>query len=332
MYRSEMHPGPNRSMNLLMTSAGRRNQLMQCFREGASRLGLDLRVLATDLHPEWSSACQQADAAIKVPRCNAPDYIPTLLQLCRDEKISVLVPTIDPELEALSRHRDEFAAIGTRVVVSGVPVVRLAGDKFATAETLAAAGIPTPKTVRLTDYLRDPAQLRFPVIAKPNAGSASVGIIRPKAPADLAGIPPENYIVQELWLGREYTINVFFDDAGQLRCAVPHERIEVRAGEVSKGITRRMPELEAAALKLANALPDARGPLCFQALVAESGDFAVFEINARFGGGYPLAHRSGARFSQWILEETAGLSVSAHNNWNENVVMLRHDTAVFIDG
>ena len=34
-------------MNLLITSAGRRNQLIECFRQDAAALGLPLRVLAT---------------------------------------------------------------------------------------------------------------------------------------------------------------------------------------------------------------------------------------------------------------------------------------------
>jgi len=86
-----------------------------------------------------------------------------------------------------------------------------------------------------------------------------------------------------------------------------------------------------AARKIAAALPGARGPLCFQAIVREDGEYAVFEINARFGGGYPLAHRAGATFSKWLLEEAAGLSCSAHDDWKAGVTMLRYDAAVFLD-
>ena len=56
----------------------------------------------------------------------------------------------------------------------------------------------------------------------------------------------------------------------------------------------------------------------------------VFEINARFGGGFPLTHRAGARFTRWLLEEAAGLLSTAHNDWQEGVTMLRYDAAVFV--
>jgi carbamoyl-phosphate synthase large subunit len=110
---------------------------------------------------------------------------------------------------------------------------------------------------------------------------------------------------------------------------IPHLRYEVRAGEVAKGITRRHAQLEAVAWALGEALPEARGALCFQAIVDAAGRAVVFELNARFGGGYPLAHRAGARFTQWLLEETSGLPLSAHNDWHDGVLMLRYDHAAF---
>ncbi len=318
-------------MNLIVTSAGRRNHLIECFREDAVRLGIPLRVLAADHLPESSPACLQADARFAVPPCTDPGYVPRLLEICADQEVSLLIPTIDPELVVLAEQRAKFAALGTHVVVSMPDVVALCQDKLGTAARLVAAGIPTPQTLTLADYLRDPSALPQPVIAKPNSGSASVGIVRPQHPSALADLHPEGYIVQELWQGREYTVNVFFDRAGRLHCAVPHERLEVRAGEVSKGVTERIPALEDAAQKLAAALPGARGPLCFQAIIAPSGEIAVFEINGRFGGGFPLSHRAGARMSQWLLEEACGRPLSAHNDWRAGVMMLRYDAAVFVD-
>jgi carbamoyl-phosphate synthase large subunit len=56
---------------------------------------------------------------------------------------------------------------------------------------------------------------------------------------------------------------------------------------------------------------------------------ALFEINARFGGGYPIAHHAGATFTKWLLEEAAGMPSSANNEWRSGVRMLRYDQAVF---
>jgi len=52
--------------------------------------------------------------------------------------------------------------------------------------------------------------------------------------------------------------------------------------------------------KVVKAIPGLFGAICFQAIVGADGP-VVLEINARFGGGFPVTHRAGARFTQWLL-------------------------------
>lgn len=319
-------------ISVLISSAGRRNELIGCFRQDAKRLGLDLRVLATDLRPALSPAAQIADKVYQVPECRDPRFADVLLELCLAEGVKLVVPTIDPELLPLSEHRRRFEGCGISVAISDPTTVQIARDKLATARMLSAAGIPTPASVSLSEYLEKPGVLTWPVIAKPRTGSSSVGIVRPRGIHDLFSMAAEDYVIQELRSGREYTVNMFCDKHGRLGCAIPHWRIEARGGEVSKGRTEDVQSLREAARKLAASLPGPRGALCFQAIVGEHGEFAIFELNARFGGGYPLAHRAGARFSQWMLEEIAGIPSTANDNWRAGVVMLRYDSAVYIDG
>ena len=70
--------------------------------------------------------------------------------------------------------------------------------------------------------------------------------------------------------------------------------------------------------------------MCFQAIIDGDGRAAVFEINARFGGGYPLAHRAGATFARWLIEQRLDLPRTMGDDWEDNVVMLRFDDAVFV--
>jgi carbamoyl-phosphate synthase large subunit len=318
-------------VTILISSAGRRVELIHCFRTDAKALDLALRVLAVDLNPEMSSACQAADRCFKVPRCTTPEFVSELADICGTENVRLVVPTIDTELQMLADHQQEFKATGARVVVSSPSVVRMARDKAATARFLSEHGIPTPRTAFLGELLAVPDSWSWPVILKPLSGSGSLGIRRAEniRDAKLAATERADYAAQELLCGREYTVNLFFDEAGNLRSAVPHHRYEVRAGEVSKGITERQPTLMNLAWRLGSAIKGAYGPLCFQAIVKDDGQASVFEINARFGGGYPLAHQAGATFTRWLLEETAGLHSSANDRWEEGVTMLRYDAAFF---
>jgi carbamoyl-phosphate synthase large subunit len=83
---------------------------------------------------------------------------------------------------------------------------------------------------------------------------------------------------------------------------------------------------------IAEALPGARGPLSIQCFLAPDGAVRVTEINARFGGGYPLTHQAGARFTDWMVEEFLKLPVRPCDDWTDNLTMLRYDREVFLTG
>ena len=222
-----------------------------------------------------------------------------------------------------------FAAQGARVHVSPPGVIDIARDKKRTSDVLAAAGVPVPVSVSLAELLDRPGRLTWPVFAKPSGGSASRGLAVYGSPDEVPRAFPEEMVFQERLIGPEYTVNMFIDQGGRLRCAIPHHRIKVRAGEVEKGRTVRRNDLHEIAVGIAAALPEARGAMCFQVLDDPERGPRVIEINARFGGGYPLADHAGATFAQWLLEEVAGLPCSAHDDWRDGVEMLRYDAAVF---
>ena len=323
-------------VTVLVSSAGRRVELLRGFRRALATLGLDGRVIATDA--SWySSAFHDADEAFLVPRLDSDDYIPSLLRLCEKQQVDLVVPTIDTEMAAWVAGRDQFAAIGTTVALSGAGVVDIAADKQRTHEWLVANDFPTVDQAGPQAVLDDPATWPFPLIAKPRFGSAGigVGIVRDAAELAVAVGRPElgEMVVQTLAPGREHTIDVLADRDGRCVCAVPRRRIEVRSGEVSKGVTVRSAELQQLAARICEALPGAFGTITIQVFVDEvTGRMAVIEINARYGGGFPLALEAGADFPRWQLEELLGLpSTASPDAWRDGLVMLRYDAAVFVD-
>jgi carbamoyl-phosphate synthase large subunit len=58
----------------------------------------------------------------------------------------------------------------------------------------------------------------------------------------------------------------------------------------------------------------------------------VIEINPRFGGGFPLAWEAGARYSTWLIQDVIGRTPDVRTDWKDDLVMLRYDEAVFVDG
>jgi carbamoyl-phosphate synthase large subunit len=323
--------GRQRSLRMLLSSAGRRVSLLRCFQRSAIDLDVDLEIYACDAQPEWSAACMEANKSFAAPSASSDAFVPAMLDLCERESIGLLVPTIDTELIAYSDARELFAAIGTYVAVGAPGLVEMARDKLATADFLTAAGIASPRTALAEDVLIDPSSWTFPLMAKPRHGSSSRGIRIIGNVQQISSLDAsEPYILQELLHGCESTVSIYFDAEGQLHCAIPHQRLKVRGGEVEKGVTVRNPSLCDMARKLAGALQGPRGVMCFQVMMDANETPSILEINARFGGGYPLGHEAGATFARWLIEHCVGLPTTANDAWDADVVMLRYDDAIFI--
>jgi carbamoyl-phosphate synthase large subunit len=318
------------SYDVLISSAGRRVSLMQCWRRSLRALGLRGRLLTGDMS-RMASAGHLADEAFIVPRCTSDEFIPFMLELCRKEGIRVIVPTIDTELPVYAEHRLAFTKLGVTIPVSSPEAIKIGYDKVSTHRWLMQKAFPTVEQASSQSALSQ--GFNFPAIAKPVRGSSSIGVMRVENSEELRQVSQgTDYVVQAIAPGHEYTVSTLVNREGQCVCAVPRRRLEVRHGEVSKGMTVRHEALENLASDISEALPGAYGPMNVQIFMDDtSGEMNVIEINARFGGGYPLAFEAGAYYPKWIVEELLNLESSAsRDSWQDRLVMLRYDDAVFV--
>lgn len=319
-------------MNVLLTSSGRRVSLIRAFRRELEILHPRSRVIAADASP-WSAGCRAADVAIELPPCDHPAYMAQVLDLVRREDVRVIVPLIDPELVVLAHHRAELLALGCHAIVSDEAAVEVTRHKGRSARRFAELGLRAP-TVFGLEALERPDRLPYPVFVKPAAGSASTDAIRIDGQEELRFWMRrvKDPVVQSFERGREYTVDVFADLGGRVRCAVPRQRWETRAGEISKGCTAKDARIMAAARRLVEGLGGCRGCVTLQCFDPGPGEEPVFfEANLRFGGGYPLSYAAGANYPRWILEMCAGREVADFDGWRDGLVMLRYDDAFFLD-
>ncbi len=314
---------------ILVSSAGRRGALVSILQRTLADLALDGPVIAADASP-YAAARHLADIHVTVPRQDDPGYIDALLALSAEHDVRLVVPTHDGELPLLAAARGRFAAIGARVSVSGTEAVAIGRDKAHTHRWLVANGFPTVRQGTVSSVLAGPSQWTWPLIVKPRVGSAAIGVEIVSDAARLVQRADEDVVVQEVAPGIEHTVDLLVLRDGSCAAAVPRRRLEVRAGEVSKGVTVHDPALERLARAIAERLPEPYGVLNVQAFVADDGAIRVIEINARYGGGFPLADAAGAHLAAWTIEDLLG-RVPSVAPWRAGLVMLRYDAAVFVD-
>jgi len=316
---------------MLLTCIGRRVELLRAFRLAGKSLGIRLDVHGADATP-LSPAIQLVDHPHIVPAIDSGRYIDALADIVQREKIELLIPLIDSELPAIASAMERFSAFGCRALISPESVVQVCRDKLLTYRKLTEAGIDTPATwpwVAAVEQRRH----RFPYFLKPRSGSAAMGnhVVRSVDELRAFGGRVKDAIVQEFVKGTEYTLDVYVDFEGQVRCVVPRKRLEVRTGEVSKGLIVKDPAIMAVGRHVADALGECRGIITVQCMVTPQGRIRVIEINPRFGGGAPLSIHAGADFPKWILQELLGQKPRINpTGFRDDVAMLRYDESVFV--
>jgi carbamoyl-phosphate synthase large subunit len=316
-------------INVLFTSIGRRVELIKAFRRAYSVLRLDGVLVGIDTDP-LAPALQIVDKGYIVPAVGCKDYVSTLAAICRREEIDFVLPLIDPDIPVLAVARPILEATGASVAVVSPIAAAITADKWRTNRFFQDLGLTTP-TSWLPEHIGD-AALTYPLFVKPRAGSAGKDAFRVENRRELDFFL--DYVaepmIQQCIDGAEITSDVLCDLEGTLLGVVSRRRIEVRSGEVAKGVTIHSQSVIDACARIAYELP-AVGPITVQCLML--GEIPCFtEINARLGGGVPLGIAAGLDVPLLLLSRCAGMPVDAPplGVYQTDLHITRFDDAFFL--
>lgn len=310
-------------MNILLTSAGKRVEFLLEFK----RENIFGQIIAVDLNPFMAPACHEADKAFSVPRVIASNYCETLLNICKGNEVRIVIPTIDTELVVLADHREQFLKEGIEIMISNPEFISLCRDKRRTMKFFDSLDIKTPKPI-------DKLNPTFPMFAKPYDGSLSTNIHVIRSLEDLTEeiLNDPKLIFMEYVDKSEYkefTVDMYFGKDSRIKSIVPRERVEIRSGEINKGITRKNFIVNYLLERMSH-LPGVRGCICIQLFFREyDNDILGIEINPRFGGGYPLSYYAGANFPRMMIKEyLEGGTLNYREDWRDGTIMLRYDSQI----
>ena len=237
--------------------------------------------IAADADP-LAAGLYAAERAYRIPRADSPEFLPRIMEICRQEKCVLIFPGIEPELPVLAEAAEQLRAAGVTAVVSSPRVVEIADDKLRTARFLAENGFTAPLTLPLAEAC---GSMPLPLVLKPRKGGArSKGVYVVRTPEELrfrcATVDPTNYVAQEYLGGDEFTCGTI---NFQGRChGVIAMRRTLRDGDTYKAFVEPHCEIGEHVRAVAEKLAPF-GPCNFQ-LRMKQGRPCIFEINARCSG------------------------------------------------
>lgn len=308
-------------MNILILSCGTRNKLVSFFRESKEYE----RVIVTDCS-EQAPALYVADKYYIVPRMNQDGYFDTLLQICKDEDIDVMLPLQEEELLLIAKNREIFEKVGVTPIVSEYEKVVLCKDKYALNSWLNEKGIPAIPTMLAKDYLENNEEVKD-IFVKPRCGAGSINTFAVHSRRLLEALmeeAEEELIVQPKITGKEFGVDVYVDMiSGEIITGFCKEKLRMRAGETEKSVSVINKEVEELATHAVSAL-GLRGPLDVD-VMEQDGKYYVLEINPRFGGGYPHAYACGISFPDYIAKNGKGMENAVRrNDYPENILVMKY--------
>lgn len=319
----------------MVLSPGRRCELVKYFKEELKLKGGKL--IAIDMS-HYAAAIYFADKHYVIQKDfnNLTSYISSVIEICKKENAGFLMTLIDPELGLLSEHKADFSDNNITLVLSEDDAIKSAFNKslFYKNYKNILNVIPT-----YHDYLEAKGaigrgELRFPVIAKPVNGSASIGVSKISSAEEFdAWKLKKDFIYQNCILGKEIGVDAYFDMiSGKIVSLFMKEKIAMRAGETDKSVSIFRQDVLEEVRKLEIG-KQYKGPVDIDMFLSEDGRIYTLEINPRFGGGYAHAHYCGANFVKLVVNNINGIENKIDiGTYRLGIAMMKANRFIFKSG
>jgi len=272
------------------------------------RFAQSVYVIAIDPNPrDRVAASLYADAYVQVPLARSPEFGEALRRLAETYPGSCYLPAHDEEIEvaACLAAQGKLPA-GLKLVAPPYESVRICRDKWRMYNWLRAHDLPTPETVLATPEAIGAVAL--PIIVKPRFGTASTGIRLARDRADLVGLDPDRWLLQELLAEPQLSVDAFLGRTDEIFRCVCRLMESPSVGFIeARGNWRVFEDALVArqAERLARRLP-LPGAFFFQALSKEPGRWLITDVNPRLAYGSRISAILGADFAAANLADFWG--------------------------
>lgn len=220
---------------------------------------------------------------------NEERFLSSLINLLKNEKIDVYFPLHSKEIRVISKFEDRLRnSVNTKFIVSPYQSFVILDNKRTLYESLSKVGLRVPKI-----YDKNSIPEQFPIFFKPESGSGSKGVMVIDNKEEFQILKKQNGLFLELLKGTEYTVDVVFDQNGNLLGY--NQRIRIKTLGGAAVITQNNYDVDIGSyLKVMAKEFTIKGPANFQFFKTLQNDIVFTDANLRFAsGGLPLSVASG---------------------------------------
>lgn len=287
----------------------------------------NIEIYGTDINDsDRIAGSSLVDRFFKVPLNTDSRYLKEILKIVKEQKIQILIPIHDYEIEVLSEEVMKFGALGCSIIASNNSTVKAVNDKYAFAQLLVNSNILTPKTYSIEHWKKTDFNKEDMWILKPLRGVSSRGIRKGdtneiKFLLEKDALKCNNYLLQHFISGTEYTVDVFVKDKKSY-CIVPRVRDDIREGICYKSYTIPNDKFYEPINSIIK-LYDFYGPINIQFIESTNNELYCIECNPRFGASTVTTLYAGINLFKFILDDFENKPLSFIDNY-KSIYMTRY--------
>lgn len=317
-------------IRILFSGIGNRVEFVESFLYAAGKMDIRIHLVGTDSTKE-APALYKCHKNYQTPQAGEAGYVTRLLAICRKEKIGLLIPSTEKEIFILSQRKDEFAAIGTRILVGDEAFTGFCSNKKWTAAFFEECGIRYPKPVHQMEAYHQGYPCVLEILDENDNITQTRRIEQPKDLTYLAE-KYKNISIRPFLEGKIYEIDVFCDFAGNPIYITPRAKEDIEGREISRYRVVRDEHIVEETKKIIDKLKPI-GPITMKMLRQETtGTDFYLRIEPRFDDNVPISIKAGADSSMALLKLMTGETLEFQPEAaDDNMVFGRFEKSICLN-
>jgi carbamoyl-phosphate synthase large subunit len=289
--------------NILVTSASKKIGLLKAVKKASNKISSDIKLYSGDTNP--NALCKYfTDDFYLMPKTTESTKS-EILNWCKDNNITAIVPTRDGELLFWANWKLELLSNGIKVMVPNEHAVEACLDKLLFSSSCRKLNLPAINS----DLKIENCEFNFFVVKERyGAGSQSIAINVDKESALKHSETLENPLFQPFVPGSEISVDSYITESGIVKGIVTRFRSVIDNGESVITETFFNETLNNQLLDIIKKL-NLYGHVILQIILDANNKIQIIECNSRFGGASTLSLEAGLDSFYWFLHEANGINI-----------------------
>ena len=285
-------------------------------------------VIGCDLYQKpWVADAYNVDKFYQAPNASDKEKFTAFIwEITEKEKIDLIIPLIDPEVELLAELKNDFLEKNIVLCISDESAIRLCRNKYDITQFLKQEfyGNIIP-----TNLLSNSGAIAFPIMIKPMLGRSSQGCEK------VFDLKKFNYL-KEVLIGEDHIVQPFINGS-VMTVDVVRDPISDEVVCVSRRELLRNPNGAGTTVEIIENYELQRlcslivkkvgitGAVNLEFIEDESGAFNFLEINPRFSAGLAFSHLAGYNMTINHMNCFMGRPIEKRNRIKTMIIARKYE-------